>query len=166
MTATTLLRRTAATLAVASVLGLAACSGDGGGMELNKQTGGAVLGGIGGAVIGSQFGKGTGQIVGVAAGTLLGAFLGSEVGKSLDRADKAAMEQANQRALESGHTGQATAWKNPDSGNSGTITPTKTYQSNGQNCREYQQTITVGGKTEQAHGTACRQPDGSWQVMN
>ena len=87
MTATTLVRRTAATLAVASVLGLAACSGDGGGMELNKQTVGAVLGGIGGAVIGSQFGKGTGQIVGVAAGTLLGAFLGSEVGKSLDRAD-------------------------------------------------------------------------------
>lgn len=166
MLASALLRRTTAMLAVASVLGLAACSGDGGGFELNKQTGGAVLGGIGGAVIGSQFGKGTGQIVGVAAGTLLGAFLGSEVGKSLDRADKAAMEQANQRALESGHTGQTSTWRNPDTGNSGTITPTKTYQSNGQNCREYQQTIVVGGKTEQAHGTACRQPDGSWQVVN
>lgn len=166
MLATTLFRRTTAMLAVASVLGLAACSGDGGGFELNKQTGGAVLGGIGGAALGSQFGKGTGQIVGVAAGTLLGAFLGSEVGKSLDRADKAAMEQANQRALESSQTGQTSKWVNPDTGNSGTITPTKTYQANGQNCREYQQTIIVGGKTEQAHGTACRQPDGSWQVIN
>lgn len=160
-------RRTAAALALLSALGLAACSGDGGGFELNKQTGGAVLGGIGGAALGSQFGKGTGQIVGVAAGTLLGAFIGSEVGKSLDRADKTAMEQANQKALESSQTGQTSAWRNPDSGNSGTITPTKTYQTAaGQNCREYQQTIIVGGKTEQAHGTACRQPDGSWQVVN
>ncbi len=167
MLASAAFRRMTAAVAVASVLGLAACSGNGGGFELNKQTGGAVLGGIGGAALGSQFGKGTGQIVGVAAGTLLGAFLGSEVGKSLDRADQASMEQANQRALESSQTGHTSTWRNPDSGNSGTITPTNTYQNaSGQNCREYQQTIVVGGKSEQAHGTACRQPDGSWQVVN
>jgi len=24
----------------------------------------------------------------------------------------------------------------------------------------------VGGRTEQAYGTACRQPDGSWQIVS
>ena len=26
--------------------------------------------------------------------------------------------------------------------------------------------VNIGGKTEQAYGTACRQPDGSWKVVN
>jgi surface antigen len=33
-------------------------------------------------------------------------------------------------------------------------------------CREYQSTVVVGGKQEQAYGTACRQADGSWKVVN
>jgi len=33
-------------------------------------------------------------------------------------------------------------------------------------CREYQQTITVGGRTERAYGTACKQADGSWKIIN
>ena len=57
-------------------------------------------------------------------------------------------------------------WVNPDSGNSGSYTPTKTYQvDSGQYCREFQQTITVGGQTEDAYGTACREPDGSWRIV-
>jgi surface antigen len=31
-------------------------------------------------------------------------------------------------------------------------------------CREFQQTITVGGRKEQATGQACRQADGTWQT--
>ncbi|MDE1145368.1 MAG: hypothetical protein PW843_01960 [Azospirillaceae bacterium] len=33
-------------------------------------------------------------------------------------------------------------------------------------CREYTSTITVAGHPTQQVGTACRQPDGSWRVMN
>ena len=33
-------------------------------------------------------------------------------------------------------------------------------------CREFQQTITVGGRTETAYGTACRQPDGDWKIVS
>jgi len=47
------------------------------------------------------------------------------------------------------------------------MTPLKTYQRpSGQYCREYQQTIYVGGQQQQAYGTACRQPDGSWEIQN
>jgi surface antigen len=143
-------------------LGLTACQDAG-----TKQGVGSVLGGVGGAVAGAQFGSGKGQLAATAAGALLGALLGSEVGKSLDRADQAAMSQTTNRTLESAPTGQAASWRNPDSGNSGTVTPTRTYQrSGGEYCREYTQTVRVGGKTEEAYGTACRQPDGTWKTSS
>jgi surface antigen len=140
---------------------LSACADTG-----QKQNVGTVLGGVGGAVAGAQFGSGTGRLVGVAAGTLIGALLGSEVGKSLDRADHVYMERANQRAFESTPSGTQVSWRNPDSGNAGTVVPQPAYQTkSGEYCREFQQTITVGGETQQGYGTACRQPDGSWKVV-
>ena len=58
-------------------------------------------------------------------------------------------------------------WRNPNTGNAGAITPTRTYRSAaGIYCREYQLTAPAGGRTGQAHGSACRQPDGSWRVSN
>lgn len=33
-------------------------------------------------------------------------------------------------------------------------------------CREYTKTINVGGRTQQGYGTACLQPDGSWEVVS
>ncbi len=76
--------------------------------------------------------------------------------------------RAQQTALETNPVGHSTSWSNPDTGNSGTVTPTKTVASadNGQPCREYQHTVTIDGKTEQAYGRACRQADGSWQIVN
>lgn len=132
-----------------------------------KETGGALIGAIGGGLLGAQFGKGSGKLAAVAAGTLLGAWAGSEIGKSLDRADRLAMQQTTNSALETGRINQTSTWRNPDTGHYGTVTPVKTYQtSGGQYCREYQQTVNIGGRTEQAYGTACRQPDGTWKVVN
>ena len=37
---------------------------------------------------------------------------------------------------------------------------------NGQHCREYQSTLSVGGMPQPSYGTACLQPDGSWRVVN
>lgn len=131
-----------------------------------KQTGGTILGGIGGAVAGAQFGKGKGQLAMTAIGTLLGAYVGSEVGRSLDKADQAYAGRAEQQA-HAAPIGQSISWSNPDSGNSGTYTPTRDGRDQGGNyCREYQTTVNVGGQMEQAYGTACRQPDGSWKVVN
>lgn len=153
-------------IAIVSILafGLASCAN---GNTGPKQTGGALLGGIGGAVAGSQFGDGKGQLAAVAVGTLLGALIGSEVGRSLDKADKLAMGRTTQSTLETQPSGTTSTWTNPDSGNRGTITPTSTYQgSDGRFCREFTQTVTINGRTEDAYGTACRQPDGSWQIQN
>ena len=149
-------------LVAASALVLTGCLGQG-----QKQTGGTLVGAAAGGLLGSQFGGGAGKLAATAIGALAGAWIGNEVGTSLDNADKAAMKQSSQYALEATKTGHTSNWSNPDSGNTGTVTPTKTYQTaQGEYCREYQQTVTVAGKTQEAYGTACRQPDGSWKVRN
>ena len=147
----------------AMAVSLAACVESAG----PKQQIGTLLGAAGGAVAGAQIGKGKGKLVATAAGTLLGAFVGSKVGKWLDDVDMALLRQTQQKALETTPSGTASAWRNPDSGNSGEVTPRRTYQdTSGTYCREFQQTITAGGDTESAHGTACRQPDGTWKIAS
>lgn len=36
----------------------------------------------------------------------------------------------------------------------------------GEYCREYTRTVTIGGKITEAYGTACLQPDGSWKIVS
>jgi len=147
--------------AAVAVALLAGCAQDAG----PKQTGGAILGGIGGGIAGAQFGHGSGKLAATAIGTLLGAVIGSEAGKSLDKADQGYAERAEARA----HTapvGQQIQWNNPETGHYGTYTPTRDgVAADGSYCREYQTTVNVGGQSQQAYGTACRQPDGSWKVV-
>jgi surface antigen len=146
-----------------SMLALTACQTfDGVG---TKQGVGALGGAVAGGVLGSQIGGGKGQMWATGAGAVLGALLGSEVGKSLDNADQAAMSNANVKA-NSVPLGQTVAWNNPQTGNSGTVTPIRDGStSSGAYCREYQQTITVAGKTEKAFGTACKGADGQWRIV-
>ena len=128
----------------------------------------ATVGGLGGAAAGGLLaaalgGKGTG----IAAGTILGGLIGGVVGDRLDAADRARASAAASQALESTPSGQSVAWRNPDSGNSGVVTPVRTYQvPGGQYCREYTQTINIGGEPHHSYGTACRQPDGSWKIVS
>lgn len=132
-----------------------------------KQTVGALAGAGAGGLLGAQVGNGKGQLAATAAGTLLGAFLGSEVGKSLDRTDQAYATQASYQALEYTPAGNDVAWQNPDSGHYGSVTPTRTWQeASGTYCREFQQQAAIGGEIQEVYGTACRQADGRWQVVN
>ena len=144
--------------------GLVACEGN---QQGQKQTGGAILGGVVGGLLGSQIGGGKGRLAATAAGTLLGAVVGSNIGKSLDKADRIYANQTANRALERNPSGQSSTWSNPDSGHSGTVTPTRTvHASDGSPCRDYETTVTIDGRTETAVGRACRQSDGTWKVVN
>jgi surface antigen len=123
---------------------------------------GAATGAAAGGLLGAALG---GEAEGIIAGVLLGGLLGGAVGNALDNRDREYARMNSYHALEVTPAGTTSEWHNPDSGNAGTITPTRTYQTDtGTYCREFQQTITVGGRTQQAFGTACRQPDGSWRV--
>lgn len=149
--------------ALGLTLALGGCLGDAG----QKETAGGLLGAAIGGLAGSQIGDGTGQLVAVGVGAVLGAMMGSEVGRSLDKADQLHAAQNYQQTLETAPTGQTSEWVNPDTGHSGTHTPTRTYRSDsGQYCREFQQTVTVGGRTEEAYGRACREEDGAWRIVS
>jgi surface antigen len=137
-----------------------------GACQTNKQNTGTLLGGAIGGLLGSQVGSGTGQMAAVGLGVLLGGLAGQSVGKSLDDLDRMKIQQTSQHTLETSKDGQSASWRNPNSGNHGTVTPLRTYQQAGAYCREFQQTVTVGGKQESAYGTACRQPDGSWRIKS
>jgi surface antigen len=156
----TIALRISAVVVAVSLLG--ACSSDMG----QKQMGGGLIGGAAGGLAGAQFGHGSGKIAAAVAGTLIGAFIGSEAGKSLDRADQAYAQRAEQQAY-TAPVGQTIRWNNPENGNQGSFTPTRegTDTSSGAYCREYQSTVVIGGQSQQAYGTACRQPDGSWKVV-
>lgn len=131
-----------------------------------KQQTGTLIGGAAGALLGSRFGKGSGRLATVGLGAVAGSLLGSQLGASMDEQDKIKMKQSSHNALEYSKSGHTSNWRNPDSGNKGTITPYQAYKDNrGQYCREYSQSITVGGKTQQGYGTACRQDDGSWKII-
>lgn len=133
---------------------------NGGGV--NKQDVGTLAGAIGGGVIGHNIGGGAGKTIATIGGTLLGAYLGNQVGASLDNADRAALQNSTTRALEYNQPGDALPWQGT---HSGTVVPGKYYQRDGQYCREFNQRIDVGGRTQDAYGTACRQPDGSWKIV-
>lgn len=154
----------AMTLVAGFVLPLvSACTQDG---SLTGEDIGTGLGAVAGGVLGSQFGEGSGKTVATAVGALAGAWAGSKVARGLSAQDQRYYNSAATQAA-SAPVGQQIAWYNPESGTQGTIVPVREGRdSSGSACREYQQTVTIGGKTERAYGTACKQADGSWKIIN
>lgn len=146
----------------AAGLSIAGCEQTG----VDKQTVGGLTGAALGGLLGSQFGSGSGQLAMTAAGAVLGGLLGSGIGSSLDKADRLALQQTTQQSLETAPDGVRSSWSNPNSGNKGYVQPTRTYTSNGRNCREFTQSVVVNGKRETARGTACRNSDGTWTTTS
>ncbi len=151
------------TLVVLLLFALMACTSQD--STMGPKTGlGAAAGAAGGGLIGAAAGGGT---EGILAGVLIGGLIGGAVGNALDQDDRRMADETASESLETQPAGTTSTWRNPDSGHSGTFTPTYTYQeADGTYCREFQQSIKVGDQVEQAYGTACRQPDGQWKVVN
>ena len=70
------------------------------------------------------------------------------------------------QVFEYGGSGVPVSWQDPGNDYAYTVTPINTYENAGRYCREYQAVATVGGRYQETYGTACRQPDGSWEVVN
>jgi len=151
-----MLQKTALVLLLAGTFGLAACA-----HPPTQEQAGMVIGGTLGGLLGAQVGGGRGQTAAIIAGTLAGAAIGGSVGRSMDEVDR--MKTA--RTLETVRTGVSSQWVNPDTGHHYTVVPTSTYDTPSGPCREYTIEALIGGQTETVYGTACRQPDGSWRVV-
>jgi hypothetical protein len=73
--------------------------------------------------------------------------------------------EAAQIAATTAPIGERIIWQ--EGGASGAVIATREGTStSGRYCREFQQEVAIGGRTERAYGTACRNPDGSWEVIS
>jgi len=81
----------------------------------------------------------------------------------LNEAQERAHEAAQVRATTAA-VGETIVWTLGSA--AGSVTTVREGTSTtGRQCREFQQTVTIGGKSEQAYGTACLQADGAWEVV-
>ena len=149
---------------VLSVGLLGACESNGGGGN-NNEVIGTLLGAGLGVALGAHA-KGNAKAPTMIMAGVLGGALGNRLGAKLDRADRQKHQQTSNYALENGRSYETAGWYNPDTGHRGSVTPEPAYQrEDGRYCREFQQTITVNGEEQKGYGTACRQPDGSWEII-
>lgn len=127
-----------------------------------REQSGAVIGAVVGGVVGNQIGSGSGRAAATVIGAVAGGVIGASIGRSMDDADRIRFAHA----LEVSPTGAPTRWRNPDTGHVYIVHPTRTYPRAQGPCREYTMDTVIGGRSERVYGTACRQPDGSWQAVN
>ena len=145
-------------LAAIAGLTLAGCSAGSG----PRETSGAIVGGVAGGLIGNTIGNGNGRAAATIIGAALGAVVGSEIGRSLDERDREYAYLAADRGL---RTNRVEYWKNPRSGRRGQFRPVRSYERDGDMCRDFEHTIWVQGEPELVEGTACEMADGSWRVV-
>ncbi len=154
-------KKSIAVTMLVSMLAISGCAENAG----RKETGGALVGAALGGLLGSQFGSGGGKLAATAFGTLAGAAVGSSIGRSMDEVDRMKMRQA-ERVAYTAPLNETIVWNNPESVNYASFTPIRDgNKDSGAYCREFQSEIIVGGKKEEGYGTACRQPDGSWKIV-
>ena len=114
VTASVLLAAAAVSMpGAAQARGIFGCDAQGG-----KQEGGAVIGAIVGGIIGNKVAKnerGLGTVIGAG----IGAAAGSAIGCKIQENDRKKAEAALEDAL---RTGQATNWRNPETGSRGDVT--------------------------------------------
>lgn len=127
----------------------------------NREVLGGLLGGAIGGTIGSQVGKGDGKVAAAAVGSVIGYIIGAAIGRSMDQLDEQCIGQVLERAADR----QTVAWVNPNTQSRFEVTPTRTFQRDGQYCRDYRLDAVLDGIARNRDGTACRQNDGGWITL-
>ncbi len=128
-----------------------------------------VIGAAIGGAIGGQFGNDSDdRALGAIAGAIIGGFAGNRFGgggaQTCD--DVAYAQPVYYDAFENAPPRSRLQWSNPYTGNSGYVIPAREYRTRrGQECRDYQQIIYVDGYEQVANGTACRNRDGTWDIV-
>ena len=117
-------------------------------------------GGVTGAGVGALAGHALGGDIGMLFGAVAGAAVGSEIGRQVDERDRYRAAYI----LERNRINQGSTWVNPETGRAYRLTPTRTWESARGPCREFRMDAQVDGQWRPVYGSACRQPDGDWQI--
>ncbi len=126
---------------------------------------GCAMGGLPGtadARLTRSIGAGSGEpVAGIVGGGLV-----ASAGAELSRRERLEAVNAEYRALESAPAGEPVAWRDEKTGHGGTVTAAQPYRVGSQDCRPYSHVVNAGGSARSVRGTACRNPDGSWTLLN
>jgi surface antigen len=159
-------------------LSLAGCAGTGAGVPgpgaagpdgdfgipegtCNKRAVGAVLGGAIGGIIGAQVGDGAGRNIAILVGAAAGTLIGSHIGKTMDEADRACVGEA----LEKAGDNRTVAWTSDDGGTAYRVTPLASAPNTDPACRMFVLEAKTAGGASTSNAQACRDPGGSWRVI-
>ena len=133
---------------------------------------GTVAGGIIGGIIGNQFGHGSGKTAATIGGVILGGIAGNAIARDSCR-DKHYDAYYYGNTYDDAFNSRDErdyGWENPYSHNRGSVRPTDYYEDGYRDhpgpCRRFEQRIWIDGREETGTGIACRNPDGSWQILN
>ena len=144
--------------ALAASTALAGCSQTGSG---EKTEAGLVLGALAGGLIGSQVGGGD-RVAATVIGATAGAAIGGLIGAAMDEEDRQEMERMTQRSFA---TGSAQDYTSPRTKAHVRVRIVKTTKVSKRICRTASQDVTLSdGKTTSNEVTACRSPNGTWEV--
>lgn len=134
----------------------------------NGEVIGTLSGGALGGYIGNQFGRGGGNMAATIGGVIVGGYVGNRVGSAFDRENRSYATGGSYGASMFSDDPPGTAPYTPNY----VAPPAPTPESFGYYnpatdgyCRQYVQPVMVGPRVEQYIGLACRQPDGSWQIV-
>lgn len=116
---------------------------------------GFLLGAGAGGLAGSTIGKGDGRTAAIAGGALLGGLVGNNVTR----------QRCTTQVFYDAPLGRPISWQ-AGRKEAYAVVPVREYRDNDQYCREYQSYAMIGNRRHETYGTACMQPDGSWQVID
>ena len=102
---------------------------------------------------------------------MIGGIIGAglimrDIGADLPRSAQVKAIDAEYRALESTPAGEVLSWHDERSGISGTVLVSQPYRVGSQDCRSYTHRVSASAGERSVRGTACRNPDGSWTLLD
>ena len=154
------------TIVMTVVVFLGACANDPEASNVLGRSLGAGVGAVAGGYLGNKIGTGTANTIATTVGVAMGAYFGGRLFDKLSRGDLNLASAAQSAALENAPSGKAVTWSNPDSGTAGMATAKPAFEKKGVGpCRPFTHLIQQGSKKETVEGVACRNPDGSWRVL-
>lgn len=150
-----------AAFAIIGVLALGGCSRLGGERSLSGNPGGL----IGRATDDTSLAQNTRSGDKAAEVTQISDFLDAKSLSGLTPKDRAEASSAQYYALQFGRPGAPRSWQG-DSGASGLVSVGPYVRVNSLDCRDFVHKVTVTGQTHQNKGTACREPNGDWDIVD
>jgi surface antigen len=131
-----------------AMIGFTLASCQSGSMGQNTAVGaglGAAIGGLGCAAFGGKPGA---CLALAGAGALIGGSIGAQIDQRDQQRREAALQEARRQA-------RPVSWKNPQTGNRGTITPLRAVVQNNQNCQVVKETYFKNGEPHSGETTVC-----------